>query len=598
MARVFPGQDFQDVYDARKIYTTNIQGDDYKVRRSANDSNLDPRTNSQYQKKIVDAFSLASRIWSNKRECWKDHFRRGHKLFRYNEYEVDKVSKDLTGYQLAMNILINSLKTDSGQFYDPQCFCITPTDIFGEPLNTYSILDILQHSKLDYAYKEKKLTFDVLQPEPDQYNRFRSAVDPNVKTLEKCLLSSVGCVTRENTSGTDERDITLIKNIVQWPNFTFKTVEGALYDPGGIWNYEFFTYYKIPTEQLPVTDGSMRGYQITLGYPYCGDSLCMLGNLQLTLYTQYETITGFIQDTPNPPFFDIYYGDTLLGRFGNGGGGFRTTPLDLSNNYLNGSPNAMRFDVNLYPVIPGYQINMYPPGKLTECRLLSTEPQGGETNFCQWDRIYQYWDCGTQIEFHHGQPTVIAKFNPWCISGCDPGDPFCEYPNCAIYDIYGSNDMQNWTRVSGANQVFPFSSSGSPICIGDNQYHFPTNASFRYFMTDVSSSHFPYHVHYSGTLIGDRSCWPYAINDHCLGPAPGQRGLFFLEKLKPFEIKPVACRCPEYPCPPYFPESGPNPCTLSDIRRCPDDPSKAIIGDTCVECVGASPRGLVYDYLR
>ena len=173
MARVFPGSDFKDVYDARNIYTTNIQGDDYKVRRSANDSNLDPRTNSEFQNKIIDAFSLASRIWKNKRECWKDHFRRGHKIFRYNELGAQTLEKDLSGYHLAMNILIQTLKTDKGEYYDPNCFCITPTDLFGEPLNTYSVLDILQKSKIDYEYREKKLTYDILQPEGQQYNLIR-----------------------------------------------------------------------------------------------------------------------------------------------------------------------------------------------------------------------------------------------------------------------------------------------------------------------------------------------------------------------------------------------------------------------------------------
>ena len=69
MARVFPGSDFQDIYAARNIVSGNIQGDDYKVRRSANDSNLDPRANSEWQDKIIDAMSLAARIWKNKRNC-------------------------------------------------------------------------------------------------------------------------------------------------------------------------------------------------------------------------------------------------------------------------------------------------------------------------------------------------------------------------------------------------------------------------------------------------------------------------------------------------------------------------------------------------
>lgn len=598
MARVFPGKDFEDVYNARNIYTSNIQGDDYKVRRSANDSNLDPRTNTEFQNKIIDAFSIASRIWKNKRECWKDHFRRGHKIFRYNELGAQTLEKDLSGYHLAMNILIQTLKTDKGEYYDPQCFCITPTDMFGEPLNTYSILDIMQHSKIDYSYQAKKLTFDVLQPEGQQYNRFRSAVDPNARTFTKCLLSSVGSISRDNCKANSNRDISLIKNIVQWPNIRFEPVDDSLHTGFGIWENDYFTYFKIPTEDLPITDGSMRGYQITLGYPFSGDSLCDLGNLQITYFTQYEKIAGIIQYSNNPPFYDVFYGNALLGRFGSGGGSLQTQILNFNDNFLDGSPNALSFNDYIYPVDAGYQPNMYPPGKLTECRLLSVEPVGNKVGRCQWEAIRQYWDAGTTIDFHHGDPTVLAKFNPWRISGCDDGSIFCRFPNGAIIYMYGSNDMQNWDVLMGLNQRWPFNSSATPICVGYSQYHFPYDVSYRYFMTYVSSTDFWLGGGKCGTLIGDTLCEPTPIDAECLGPAVGGRGLFFLEKLKPFEAKPVACRCPEFPCPGEFPLSGPNGCTLSNIKRCPDDPAKAIIGDTCVECVGAKPTGLVYDYLQ
>lgn len=597
MARVFPGQDFEDVYNARNIYTTNIEGDDYKVRRSANDSNLDPRTNSEFQEKIIDAFSIASRIWKNKRECWKDHFRRGHKIFRYNEVGPGYYEKDLTGYHLAMNVLIQTLKTNKGEYYDPNCFCITPTDIFGDPLNTYSVLDIIQHGKVDYQYRAKKLTYDALQAEKDRYNRFRSALDSSGKGLEKALLSSVGCISRDNTYYGHYRDLSKIKNIVQWPNLIFKPISELHDNQFGIWEHEYFTYHKIPTEVLPVTDGSMRGYEITLGYPFSGESLCKLGNLQITLYTQYEEIQGFIQHTNTAPFFDLYYGETLLGRYGNGGGGRLLEPLNLSqHNFLEGSPNRLDWKEYIYPVVPGYQTNMYPPGKLTECRLLSTIPVD-KTDICQWDHIIQYWDAGTQIDFHHDTDDTLVKFNIWGGVGCSSGDPWCEYPHGAIYFMWGSNDMEHWEQVNGYDQTFGFDGVSGTLCVGWSTYHFPENQSFRYFQTYLATSRFPYHSHRCGIMLGDPVCEPIMIDDTCLGPAPGSRGLFFLEKTKPFEVKPVACRCPEFRCPERFPDFGPNGCTLSTVVRCPDDPTKGFINDVCVPCVGAKNTGLVYDNL-
>lgn len=598
MARVFPGQDFEDVYNARNIYTSNIQGDDYKVRRSANDSNLDPRTNSQYQKKIVDAFSLASRIWSNKRECWKDHFRRGHKLFRYNEYEVDKVSKDLSGYQLAMNILINSLKTESGQFYDPQCFCITPTDIFGEPLNTYSILDILQHSKLDYSYIEKKLTFDALQPEGKQFDRFRSSVDPDPATFEKCLLTSTGCVPRDNTLVGERRDITLVNQIVQWPNFYFVRVDDLINPDFGLWDHENFTYEKLRTEDLPVTDGSMRAYTITVNPPRTFNSLCGIGNLQLTLYTQYENMWGLIQYTGVPPFFDIYYGDNLLGRYGSGGGQPIASILNLNQDF-NTTPSErhIKWTDHIYPVIPGYQPNMYPPGKLTECRLREVIPVGGMDERCIAPGIIQIWEAPEPIDFIASQQTVRAMVNIWCYGAGSAPPVWNTYPYGALR-LFGSNDKVNWEQVTGANIEIGFDGVSPQYCWGQKYTQMPYNQSFKWFATRVTSASGGAAWGETGTLIGDTLCKPTPITELCDGPGLGCRGLFFLEQGKEFVRRPVACRCPEFSCPTEFPETGPNGCTLSNIRRCPDDPMKALIGDECFECVGSSPRGLVYDYLR
>ena len=596
MARVFPGSDFEDIYNARNIYTTNIQGDDYKVRRSANDSNLDPRTNTEFQKKIVDAFSLASRIWSNKRQCWKDHFNRGRKIFRYNELEVNSVERELSGYHLAMNILINDLKKQNGSFYDPQCFCITPTDIFGEPLNTYSILDILQHSKIDYAYKEKKLTFDALQPEADRYNRFRSAVYPNPKTFEKCLLSSVGCISRDNCLANSYRDISLVKNIVQWPNIRFEPVDDLIHTPFGIWEHENFTYEKLRTEDLPVTDGSMRGMRITLGFPFAGQSLCSLGNLNITLYTQYQNITGYIQYSPNPPLFDIFYGEDYLGRFGSGGGVLYTQLLDFNLNKE--QQTFLGWNEHIYPVVPGYTEWMYPPGKLTEARLIRTDLIGEEKGWCKWSNIEQIWRTPEPIDFTGNAGEVIAKVNIWGYGTCTGEEPplYCRYPYGA-WNLYGSTDLVNWNYVSGANMEFPLNGSQSSYCVGADHYHFPFSGSYQFFKTKIFSSAHTSTLGRVGTLLGDPLCMPYPLNDHCLGPAPGQRGLFFLETRKEFVKRPVACRCPEYSCPPEFPEFGPNDCTLSNIRCCPDNHRLALIGDECVPCVGASPTGLCYDFL-
>lgn len=596
MARVYPGSDFQDIYDARNIVSGNIQGEDYKVRRSANDSNLDPRANSEWQDRIIDSMSLASRIWKNKRNCWKDHFKRSKKIFKYNTWEVQDVEKSLTGYLLCINILMQTLKTGGGQFYDPHCFCLTPTDLFGDPLNVYSVLDIEQNRIIDYKYLEKKLTYDALQPPELQYDKFCSAVDSGKLDYKKCLLSSTGCIDRDNTFKPSVRDLSLVKNIVQWPNIWFDPVDDYIHGPFGIYDHENFTYEKLRTEDLPVTDGSMRGMRVTLGFPFAGRSLCHLGNLNIKLYYQYEKMFGEIQYSNNPPLFDIYYGDDFLIRAGSGGGPGYYAPLNF--NLTKKHSTSLKWNEHVYPVIPGYTECMYPPGKLTEARLISTNPIGDKVGICKWRNIEQIWRTPEPIDFTGNPGEVIAKVNIWGYGSCVGEEPplSCKYPYGA-WNLYGSNDGVNWNYVSGANMEFPFNGLQGSYCVGSDHYHFPYECSYQFFKTKIFSSSHASLYGRVGTLLGDPLCFPYFIDDECMGPAPNQRGLFFLETTKDFVKRPIACRCPGFSCPSEFPETGPNSCTLSNIRRCPDNHRWALIGDECVPCVGASTRGLCYDFL-
>jgi hypothetical protein len=596
MARVFPGQDFEDVYNARNIYTSNIQGDDYKVRRSANDSNLDPRTNSEFQEKIIDAFSLASRIWKNKKECWKDHFRRGHKIFRYNEIGPGYYEKDLTGYHLAMNVLIQTLKTNKGEYYDPNCFCITPTDIFGDPLNTYSVLDIIQHGKVDYQYRAKKLTYDALQAEKDRYNRFRSSVDTTKIQFEKCLLTSTGCIPREQAVYHEPRDITLIKNIVQWPNLWFVPVDDIPRYPFGVWDHEKFTYQKIPDFDLPVQDGSMRGYIITLAPLYHDSPLCSLNNLFITLYYQYDKVEGFIRHTGASPFFNIYWGDTYLGRFGAGGGGSYVVPIAIDNNFLEiPSQRTINWKEAIYPVVPGYQYHMYPPGKVTEARLTGISVPGEKTGECLWNYIYQYWQTDEPVEFYGGSRLTQFKVNIWQYRR-GPDVSWNWFPWGAM-NLYGLQDDGQYYRINRPGRPYIFDGVKGHFCSDDAEEEFMGYFNTDHFLTEILTLNAPVANGFAGTFLGDPICEPDSLDDECPCPRLGQRGLFFIERHKEFVRRPVACRCPEYECPPEFPEFGANNCTLTTLRRCPDDPRKVLLGDECVECVGPTKYGMVYDSL-
>jgi hypothetical protein len=596
MARVYPGEDFRDIYDIRGIYSSDIQGDDYKVRRTANDMNLDRRTNSEWQKQVIDRFSLASRIYGNKKPCWIDHFKRATKKINYAPKGSDDIFKTLTGYKLSINTLINSLKNMDGTFYNPECFCITPCDIFGDPMNQYSRLEIDMNRIIHYIYDEKKLTYDMKQSDEDRYDKFCSAVDSKDQFPEKMILRTAGCIPRDNSQYNYKRDIWLINKLIMWPYFQFVPVDGVPNYPFDFWDYEFFTYQKVDESQLPLQDGSMRGLVATLGYPYSGTSLCDLGNLQITIFYSPFSLSASIQYTNGSPFFDIYYAGRLLGRYGSGCGDVFTEQLDVSQDLLTEPiTDSMFWNVRTDPVIESYQPSLYPPGKLQEGRLVSTTPLGDKTGDCMWDTLEQVWEVQDPVTLTRFVPNVYFKLNVWGYTFHDSG--FQEWYPYGAFKFYASSDGEDWHGVPRTLIVYSLDGTQREFCFGHTNEEHNLSGDFKFFKTVMYTTANAVWKDHAGTMFGDPQCEPCELDSECFKPCNNQRGFFVLEKAKEFQTRDVSCRCPEDSCPGEFPISGANDCTRFPLKRCPENPYKVLLGDDCYPCIGPNMSGLVYDRL-
>lgn len=581
MARVFPGSDFKDVYDARNIVSTNIEGDDYKVRRSANDKNLDPRASSEWQRKIIDNFSLASRIWKNKRNCWKDHFKRSTKEFTYGHVLQGAITKELTGYKLAINMLLSSLSNGKGNFYDPPCFCITPTDLFGEELNQLSRFIIEYEKPVKYRYDETKQTKVTLPDKSFILDKFCSATLPIFESYDKCLLNAPGCVPRDNRRFLNYRSLDTINKIVMWPDLYFDPVDDFIHGSFGLYDNDFFVYDKLKDDPIIEENPNIRGVDITLQWPYYRNDLCCRHNLWLRLYYGPYVFNGTIYCTNKPPFFDIYQGSNLIVRAGAGCGATRSIsipkpPTDLSDP----GPRQLDFHKNPYPVVDGFQPHQYPPGKLYEARLTDLVFGSQHKDTCCYTFIEHWFKTNEPVFFDKDSRTPMMKFNMHSFFYYPPYLSHW-WPYGAIWPEVVSSDG------SRGRLVLP----GGPIEILPNksEYCFSNWLIDGYFDTFVlyeQSSPSPWPGSRVRSYIGDPAC------ESGLGPCKenipkiNQRGFWLLDLTQEFEFKDPCCRCPEKECP------GCNP-----LPKCPDDPTLKYIGEECRICHPASNEYYVYDYL-
>lgn len=582
MARVIPGSDIKELYDERNIYSSNIQGDDYKVRRSANDANLDPRANSFWQKQVIDKMSLAARIWKNKKPCWQDHFKRSKKQFQYGTSWDGAVYKTLTGYKLAINMLMQTLGNFDGNFYDPDCFCITPVDMLGYIHDSHYRLEVKHFKPVEYIYDETKRPCRYAWKDEQDKDPFCSATKPYQGYYETCRLSAPYVAERNNSGYAFVSELSALKYVVGWFPFYLIPNDVIWQYPIYVWNSPYWMWNERTRNEMPYGDTFTRVLELRLKDPSNSDVLCNHGYLGLNLMWGGDNLDAEVVYTHNSPTWDLWYGNNFLGTYGSGSGSQVTKYLNIPKEpYSPTSASPLRFNDALQLPKLSWQPEWYPQGKLTEARLLGNSFSRQRGFECVYGQITQRFVTDDYIHFHPFTNEPQIKLNIWGYHYDTRG--FQSWYPWGGFFFYACED--DWTCHNIASPATVWATDGSrmEICISNDLLY----GDYKNFQVVWFNTAYNYWDNYVYTMFGDPICETDVNENGCPMPAVGQRGLFFVEKNKPFELKDPCCRCPE-----YFPPD----CTV--LPRCPGLGGKALLNNDCYIVQSASPRYLVYDHLH
>ena len=157
MVRVYPGSESGGDLKRRGIITTTVGNDIAYYRNSIQHLDSDPRIKSTEYEKVQKDLIAVNKVWNNRPECWKDHFKRSFKDYTFGVKDGETVTKRLTGYDLYFQLMLDSFNRDSNHFYDPPCFCLKPVDPLGELIHSYGNFKY-------YSGKRVKYKFDETQP--------------------------------------------------------------------------------------------------------------------------------------------------------------------------------------------------------------------------------------------------------------------------------------------------------------------------------------------------------------------------------------------------------------------------------------------------
>lgn len=366
MVTVIPGSDLLDLYAKRNIVSTNVEGDGFFVRRSANDSVPDPRSNSFWQKDVQDRLGLASKIWKNKPGCWQDFFKRSKKRYKYSTQAKADYFKELSGYQLAMNVLISSIDFRTGTYFDPKCFCLNVVDPVGQNMPTWANLHLETDKQCNFVYDEYHKLMEYVDDRRVSHFRFCSASAFSPISGGVAKLTNQFSIPRNRDGGWWGMDLHKIKDIPSWFPLKMKTVDLAF-------PIEYFLYHKERWifEQLdPIYTSDEREplnrFKCTWVDPSYCNSLCNYGAISFII--TYNSFKCIIEATysDGDPKYDVYFGDILLGRMGAGVQSQNPLKVEVSPNQFN-SMDIPPISFEDYTEVPprGRQPYHTPVGKVT-----------------------------------------------------------------------------------------------------------------------------------------------------------------------------------------------------------------------------------------
>jgi len=283
-------------------------------------TDVDRRNGSEFQKEIINDMSTAAKIWKNKPGCWQDHFRRSIKNQPYHFGMEGGYSSQIGGYNLAIQMLMDTLKDKDGTYYDPPCFCIVPRDWVDEPIHTRCGMEYSTSGVLKYMYSAVK--------RPDNYvgclnlgkDPFISAAYAEYGLTKGLFIASTWSKPRTANLGSDHWDWKDLKEPVLWPPIYI--VEPGEYWKTGhlVWDCCRFRWVKRGPCDCSPSGGLIKcvdGFYVPAGL---GETLCGRERAKFRFKYDEFNMSLSVNSTGGPPYKDIYLEDEFLGTIGLGWG--------------------------------------------------------------------------------------------------------------------------------------------------------------------------------------------------------------------------------------------------------------------------------------
>jgi hypothetical protein len=320
MARVYPGKSFIAGTGDRNIITSTKGNDLYYYRNSIQHLDTDPRIKSSAYEKIQKDLMAVSKIWNNRPECWKDHFRRSYRDYTFGYKSTEKQTKRLTGYNLYYQLMLQSFNRNKSLFYDPPCFCIQPVDPLGEKIHSLGHFTYNYHRKVHYKYDEQHELQYVAGCVIVKDNPFRSSAFSGQPLNREFFLAVPWSYPRWTENTFAEWNWKDLKNVVLWPPLTL--CDSTQPPEAGIHLWDCCLFHWISKGECDCPPGGLL-HKCFVGY-YIGEasasSLCDRHRVKISCsYTKYG-INIKITHSGGPPYKYVYLDDNLLGVIGCGPG--------------------------------------------------------------------------------------------------------------------------------------------------------------------------------------------------------------------------------------------------------------------------------------
>lgn len=432
------------------IIVVNSPGGEYAYYNADSDK----RMGSEYQKEIIEDMGTAAKIWKNKPACWQDHFRRSKKEQSYGFSMDPQYGTTLSGYNLAIQLLMDSLGKKDGEYYNPDCFCIHPTDFLGQTLPMRSRFRLIQPKPANYVYDETHLLEYYEGERKRIYNPFISAAIIEYGRGCEAYLETDMCTPLIEDTGWWSVDIGNVRYPAQYFPIKLKPVDGAYpYDIPITDKYKWI-YTALGTLAKGGYSGYMRKINITdedIGTDEVGSgltpikgifcefvdptnegSLCGVSNVALQLIYSAAGLSIASYATNQPPWWDVCYGETPLFRIGSGfgeptGSGYSISykeykNYELGSHGLHNPPPKLPQHLQDYHPLEGVVIEAPLPNVVCGDACSEYDPPpgcgaGSGENICPdnyaWNSITYYYHLGKPIptdwKLHSPQLMVTLK---------------------------------------------------------------------------------------------------------------------------------------------------------------------------------------------